>query len=163
MTALAAKEGFTLCPKEYADILFFQDYHEQACGGQVEEVTRENFSLFRELHKIHDNKIYWTNDRIEEDLDNWAIYAYAQEGRYVGALYYDGRGTKDLEIFGMDFLPGYDTPEVVRELLAFCLNEAKRAGAKCMYHWPDTERDQEIALSLGFRCDAVVQCIKGEL
>lgn len=163
MMALAKKEGYTVCPREYADILLLRDYEIQNISGQVEKVTRETFSLFREVHKIRDDEMYWTNDRIEKDLDNWAIYAYIHEGRYVGTVYYDGYGTKDLEIFGMDFLPGYDKPEIARDLLAACLNGAKDAGAGSMYHWPDTQRDQEIALSLGFHCLTAARCIKGRL
>lgn len=137
--------------REIVDVLAFQDYEKKEDNGHVVEIQQNNFSVFREIHQPHEQGMYWTSERIENTLDNWAIYAYKENDQYIGAVYYNGKGSQNLEIFGIDLLPEVDNPNVIRELLISALNGAKDAGANSMYFFND-ESTHEIAKKVGFRC-----------
>ncbi len=136
---------------EIVDVLVFQNYETKEESGHVVEIDQHNFSAFREIHQQYEQGMYWTSDRIEEALDHWAIYAYQEDGRCIGALYYNGKGSRNLEIFGIDVLPEAKRSDVVRELMISALNGAKAHGASSMYFFNDQDT-HEIAESVGFHC-----------
>lgn len=140
------------------DVLLFDEYVPQSERGAVFPINRRNFAVFAELHRHYEADMYWTSERIRSSLDNWAIFAL--EGK--GAVYYNGKGGADLEIFGVDFLDGRWEAETAEELLIACLNYAKRSGAKSMYFFNDPKM-HEIAAALGFRRVTAAHLFSGSI
>lgn len=136
--------------KEIVDVLVFREYEAKQAPGHVVEIGPHNFSAFRQIHEQYEQGMYWTSDRIENALNDWAIYACTENDKVLGALYYNGKGSKNLEIFGIDVLPGPDRDRIVEELLISALNEAKRRGADSMYFFND-ETTHDIAKKVGFQ------------
>ncbi len=163
-----SRRGYRDKGKEAVNVLLFKEYQTREESGFVFPVGRENFDLFRKIHAGFEAEMYWTSDRIWEDLENWEIFAYvipeeekvsgdtavdpapvkAGKGCCKGVIYYNRQTSKDLEIFGIDvpdLLGG-----VVEALLIACLNKAKEAHAESMYFF--NERfPNEIPEGLGFR------------
>lgn len=144
--AYMSASGRREAEENVVDVLLFDEYAPQPENEAVLPVNRENFDVFSELHRHCEADMYWTGERIRENMDNWAIFAI--EGK--GAVYYNGKGGADLEIFGVDFLDGGWEAEAARGLLTACLNYAKRSGARSMYFFNDAKM-HEIAAALGFR------------
>lgn len=144
--AYMSASGRRAAEENVVDVLLFDEYVPQPENEAVLSVNRENFEVFARLHRHYEADMYWTSERIRGNLDNWAIFAI--EGK--GAVYYNGKGGADLEIFGVDFFDGRWEAETARKLLSACLNHAKRSGAKSMYFFNDAKM-HEIAAALGFR------------
>lgn len=133
------------------DILLFENYQRQPGSENVISITKDNFEMFRKLHASVEDEMFWTSDKILEDLDHWEIFAYQEDGECIAALYHNGKGDKDLEIFGID---GEVDDEILEALLTACLNKGKVNGARSMYFFND-EQTHEIARKLGFYCATV--------
>ncbi len=139
--------------QEAVGVLLFDQYHPRPENSRIAKLDREHFHLFRQVHQREEGKMYWTSDRIFATLEDWALYGYVQQGKCVAVLYYKGVGTKNLEIFGLDFIyqgEPLEASEVGRALLVSALNQAKKDGAKSMYFFHDP-RLTEIVEETGFQ------------
>lgn len=150
--ARSVLEGRKLLPqaREAVGVLTFAQYSFQRESGQVMKLGRENFELFQQVHRIYESEMYWTNNRIEAQLDAWTIYGYVEGEKCLGVLYYNGVGGKDLEIFGLDLLPGTDSYRIGKALLVSALNQAKRNGARSIYFFHDPALTN-VVKEMGFR------------
>lgn len=155
------KSGFEVVSRDTVDVLLFKNYISDGVSKNVIVVDGGNFELFGDLHSRCDNEMYWTSERIKKDLDRWRIFAYVEEGKCLGALYYVCVG-KDLEIFGIDYAEEKYDSEIAEQLLISCLNEAKKAGAESMYFFND-EDTRIIAENLGFKRITEALCFEGNL
>lgn len=128
------------------DVLLFKEYAMQPEEEGILHINHENFQRFAEIHRFSEEGMYWTGERIRKNLENWEIFV--SEGK--GAVYYNGKGQENLEIFGIDFWRQEPDMDTARSLLAACLNHAKRSGAKSMYFFNDPDIHR-IVSALGFR------------
>ena len=150
--AKSALESLGLQPdiREAVGILLFDQYVFQPESHQVVKVSQENFDLFRQVHQFFESEMYWTSQRIGAQLDAWTIYGYVERETCLGVLYFNGTGQKDLEIFGLDILPGEDIHKIGKALLASALNKAKGDHARSIYFFHDPAISKELE-QMGFR------------
>lgn len=148
-----AANGYGFGERQSMYLLWFRDYTCKKDPLQVVRIDKENFSIFREIHRAYENNMYWTSDCIEPVLDDWAIFAYLEGDTCLGTVYYNGVTCqdKDFEIFGIDLLDGKQPPEVTHALLTAALNDAKRAGANSMYFSADDVEGEQLAAEVGFQ------------
>jgi hypothetical protein len=50
------------------------------------------------IHHRFEKDMYWTSERMLEDLDYWEVFVLPNKG----AIYYNGKESGNLEIFGID-------------------------------------------------------------
>lgn len=155
----ALRESGCECIEEsYNDALAFDAYTYQPENSGIIRVTRENYSLFSELHSRTDQDMYWNSARILDALESWRIYVCIQNGKTAGALYFMDDALMP-EIFGIDFPENIYDGGVYRSLLTAALNDAKRRGARHMIFFNESE-SQADALACGFRCIGEYVCFK---
>lgn len=157
------EQGYADKGQEYVNVLLFKDYEVQQESKNVLSIEKENFELFRTVHSQFEEDMYWTSERIQKHMEDWAILAYVEDEKCLGAVYYNGKGEDDLEIFGIDIIDGCDRNIVVENLLISCLNHAKRCGAKSMYFFNEDAFAQELAVKVGFECKTVAHYFSEEL
>ena len=151
--------GFGRIEESYNNALDYETYEIRPEDEHVVEITRENYPLFAALHTQDD--MYWTAERILPKLDEWKIFAYIEDGRAIGAVYF--RSFPELsEIFGMDFEGDVYSGEMFRILLASALNYEKKRGTKHMVFFCE-EQEQTDALAAGFRYVGKYVCYKSKL
>ncbi|MBQ7874085.1 MAG: hypothetical protein IJ306_02825 [Oscillospiraceae bacterium] len=143
------KKGLSDPEPETVDVLFFEKYSPEPESENVIKIGPNNFDVFRKIHCKTDGDMYWNCDRIAQHLADWSIFVYAEGGDPLGTIYYNGKGTADLEIFGIDYACGEFDPKITEALLINCLNSAKECGAKSMYFFNDPET-HKIAEKLNF-------------
>lgn len=153
------KNGFSAASRDTVDVLLFKDYIPGRKYENVIPISSGNFELFGNIHRRYDEEMYWTCDRIKNDLDRWRIFAYIEKGKCLGALYYVCAG-KDLEIFGIDYAEEQYAPDVTEALLISGLNAAKAEGAQSMYFFND-DMTRTIAEKVGFRRITEAFCFEG--
>lgn len=159
-----AKNGISDNSREIVDVLLFKDYtsvEEDKEDKNIIPINGDNFEIFGNIHCRYDDEMYWTGDRIKKDLDRWRIFAYVEEEKCLGALYYVCAG-KDLEIFGIDYAEEKYDADVTKKLLISGLNKAGNEGAESMYFFNDKDTCV-IAEGLGFKRIAEALCFEGEL
>lgn len=145
-----AEHGWTCLERSYNDVMFFDGYEPLPEEDRIQPVTKENFGEFRALHAPIEGDMYWNSDRLEADLDNWAVYLYHREGKPAGAIYYmDDEAL--VEVFGIDFAGNAFDETIFRALLTRALNACKAGGKKYMVFFNDAE-SQKTVLECGFTC-----------
>lgn len=157
------EQGYGDRGQEYVNVLLFEDYIVQQNYKNVILVDKKNFELFRSVHSQFEDDMYWTSEKIEKHIENWEIFAYAEEEKCLGAVYYNGKGEEDLEIFGIDVLDSLYKNDVIENVLICCLNHAKKSGAKSMYFFNEDTFTQELAIKVGFQCKTVAHYFSEEL
>ncbi len=155
-----AEKGLSDIEQQYVDILHFDHFESKQESLHTLLITSENFEIFRSLHDRQENEMYWNSDRIFEDLNNWVIYAYIENEICQGAVYYNNKGKKALEIFGLDVLQNTYDPEITKQLLLSCLANAKQQRAESMYFFTN-DKTHTIAKDLGFQCITVAHYFCG--
>lgn len=149
-------KGHKASERSVVDLLFFKEYELQPENGDITHIDFDNYNKFADIHRLSEADMYWTSERIMENLADWEIFV--SEGK--GAVYYNGKGGDNLEIFGMDFQEGAFDMNIARSLLAACLNHAKKSGAKSMYFFNDPDI-HKITVPLGFHCITVAHFFTG--
>lgn len=157
------EQGYADQGQEYVNVLLFEDYEVQQESENVVGVRQENFELFHTVHSQFEADMYWTSERIENHMKDWEIFAYEEDGKCLGTVYYNGKGEADLEIFGIDIVDGCERNRVIENLLISCLNHAKRSSAKSMYFFNEDVFAQELAVKVGFKCKTVAHYFSEEL
>ncbi len=136
--------------EEYVDVLFFNEYEMLANNSPIVKVSKDNYSEFAKIHRIHDEDMYWNNERLYNDLDNWNIYLYYEESKVVGTIYYCFNVESMMEIFGVDYVDGCFNSKVFMQLMIKALNEGKNAGMKYLVFFHN-ENEHDMVEELGFR------------
>lgn len=157
------KQGYVDQGQEYVNVLLFENYTVHQDSKNVIIVDKENFELFRIVHSQFETDMYWTSDRIEKHGEEWEIFAYVEDEKCLGAVYCNGKGEEDLEIFGIDVLDSLYKNNVIENLLICCLNHAKKNDAKSMYFFNENAFTQELAVKVGFKCKTVAHYFSEEL
>lgn len=155
------ENGFTCIEEDYNNSFFFDTYQLLDENDKVVKVDALNFEEFREIHLTLEGEMYWTCDRIFENLDSWKIYLYYEGDKAVGTIFFTGQGDF-LEIFGTEFIDGEFEKERFRALMVAALNEGKSMGAKYLTFFCE-EREQDVVEELGFRPVGQYVCYKKEL
>ena len=148
--------------QEVVDVLLFRNYELHHESENVTRIGSDNFDVFQEIHQQFEDEMYWNSDRIKDAIDDWMIFAYKQQGRYLGAIYYNGIHNADCEIFGLDLSDDCDKAVAAEELLIASLNAAKRDGANSMYFFNDAEI-HTITSRLGFQCVTIAHYFEDSL
>ncbi len=150
--------GHPCLDREAVEVLLFENYEPGKESANAVSVTADNYGIFRAIHEKFEDGMYWTSRRIEECLDEWEIFAYVENNECLGAIYHNGKGQENLEIFGIDS----DVPYVAEALLVSCLNKAKAQKAKSMYFFVE-EAFREAVEKVGFRCVTVAHYFEGSV
>lgn len=150
--------GCEALEQSVVDILFFNEYELQPENKCITHISFENYNKFANIHKLAEADMYWTSERILQRLEDWEIFVSEEKG----AVYYNGKGEENLEIFGLDFQTGKYDAEIAKALLIACLNHAKKSGAKSMYFFNDSDI-HKITVPLGFHCITVAHFFTGTI
>lgn len=142
------KKKFGKADECNVDVLHFKNYQLLEVAADITEVTKENFSEFANLHAIHDEDMYWNNERIWEKLDEWHIYLCYISGEVAGAIYYTYFDIM-MEIFGVDYGNNQFDETVFKGLLVKALNEGKKDGVSNLIFF-NAEEEHATVAGLGF-------------
>ena len=85
------------------DVLLFNNYIPLKEEIETVRITRDNYSDFEILHKVHDEDMYWNNKRIKEEVEKWDIFLIKENDQPLGTIYYYCLDSF-MEIFGVDYL-----------------------------------------------------------
>lgn len=140
--------GFAKEEESYVDVLRFADYDGPEPAHGTVRVSRENFSEFARLHQVHDEDMYWNNERLLKDIDNWSIFLLYERGQAVGAILFC-YADRFMEIFGVDYAGNQFHSGTFRKLLTRGLHEGKNAGMGHLVFFTE-EQEHPIAVELGF-------------
>ena len=157
-----AEQGFECITNNYNNTAFLDrlDILPENCG--IVEIGRENYKSFQTLHRQPEEEMYFTSERIFEDLDNWHIFVKLTDSEPQSAVYYKKLDDGWFEIFGIDMIDGKYDPKQFKELLNAALFDAKRRGGRFMTFFCEKEYE-EAALACGFTCMDNYLCYKARL
>ena len=144
------EKGWNCLERAFHDVIYLTHYEIQQESAEIVRVTKANFQDFRKLHEPIQEQMYWTCDRLYENLGSWCIWICYQEGLPMAAIYHTDEKIQ-CEIFGVDFKAGRYNERIFRSLLTKVLNECKRRGKKYMIFFND-DQTQQTALDIGFTC-----------
>lgn len=161
-TAYLKEHDFRLIDNANHNIAFLNELKDQRSKSDVIRINKDNYDLFRKLHREREGDMYYNSDRIYDDLDNWVILVKLKDDKAIASLYYilDDEGYD--EIFGFDFKDGSYDPGVHLELLLKALKTAKESGAKYMIYFCE-EKEQASVTKCGFKFIDQYVCYKREL
>jgi hypothetical protein len=151
--------GFECIESDYNNTAFLDNLEPALVGGDIIPITKENYTIFREIHARAEADMYWNSDRIYDAFSNWTIFAGFSGGEPTGAIYYTNADDDWFEVFGIDFRDGVYNPELFRKLINAALTDAKARGGKYMTFFCEDE-GQEILEESGFVCVGKYLCYK---
>lgn len=140
------ENNYKLLEVSFPNVFHFSDFKPSDSSDKIMKITKENYCLFSELHRLNDDEMYWNTERILNKIDNWNIYYY-DDGKYQGAIYFTGK--KTAEIFGVDFSDNEYNPAVFKELFIKCLNVCFSRKAEHLYYFSEYD-EGDILKKLGF-------------
>lgn len=140
--------GWTCMEHSRNYVAHLADYRLQAEPERIVPVTKENFGDFQKLHRFTEEEMYWTAQRILENLEHWHIGLAYRNGAPAGAIYYMDSGAF-AEIYGMDFAENRPDPALSQALLIWVQNGCKRAGKQHIVFFVE---EGEVISPRGFHC-----------
>lgn len=135
--------------ENYVDVIFFKNYDYLSEATGLVKVTKDNFDEFAEIHKAHDEDMYWNNERIWKAFEEWDMYLLYEEGQAVGAILYCFIENMMMEIFSVDFKDNQYDAAIFRVLLIKALNEGKKSGISSLTFFNE-EDGHSVVQELGF-------------
>lgn len=143
------KIGFQKEDENYVDVMFFKNYDYISEATGLVKVTKDNFDEFAKIHKVHDEDMYWNNERIWKAFEEWEMYLLYEAGQAVGAILYCFIENMMMEIFSVDFRDNQYDEAIFRALLIKALNEGKKSGISSLTFF-DEEDGHSVVQELGF-------------
>jgi len=143
------KIGFEKEDENYVDVMFFENYSYLPEEAGLVKVTKDNFAEFAKIHKVHDDDMYWNNERILKAFEEWEMYLLYEEGKAVGAILYCFIEDMMMEIFSVDFKDNQYDVAIFRALLIKALNEGKKSGISSLTFFNEDD-GHSIVQELGF-------------
>lgn len=153
--------GYELLERSFPHVYHLDKFAKYDCSADIKRITKENYEEFEKLHKQIDGDMYWTSERILNDIENWQIFLY-DDGTARGAIYFTGLNSLP-EIFGVDFDENKFNPSVFCELVKKCLNSLSEIDAKHLYYFAEGECEAEILSRLGFNQIGIYNCFLKKL
>ena len=143
------KNGFESIEEEWDNTFFLENFIPLPEDADIVRIGRDDFDDFREVYKP-DSDTYWNCDRIFEQIDQWVILVYYNDGHPVGAVFFQGEDGY-YEIYGVESASGRFRENIYRALLIAALNYCKRLNARYVTYFCD-ENSHKVVLDLGFHC-----------
>lgn len=143
------KIGFKKEDENYVDVMFFENYQYLPEATEIVKVTRDNFAEFAEIHKVHDDDMYWNNERILKAFDEWEMYLLYEEEQVIGAILYCFIENLMMEIFSVDFKDNQYDAAIFKTLLIKALNEGKKSGISSLTFFNEDD-GHSVVQELGF-------------
>ncbi len=145
------EQGFECIEDDYNNTAFLDN-----CQNLEEKdlirIDKNNFDLFRNIHKSIEDGMYWNSDRIYDCLDEWVILLMKDKA----AAYYRIHDDRWVEIYGVDIM---DDKNVYGDLLTGALADAKNNGYKIVTYFAEKEYE-EFVKECGFVCVGNYQCYR---
>lgn len=154
--------GFSCIEEDYNNTALLCQYVPVPTGEHIVRITRDNYELFRSLHRRAEGSMYWNCERIWDNLDEWVIFVRLEAGESVGCVYFLTDDDGWYEIFGIDLKDNVFDPTPFRELLCAALNAAKALGGTYMTCFC-SEAEREAVRAAGFRCVDAYVCYQKQL
>lgn len=139
------EHGWSCAEQSWNQILHIKDYRIRPESLNIRKVSKDNFEDFCTIHSRYDDVMYWSCQRLYEDLDHWHIYLYDRENRAVGYILY-----RDEEIFGLCFADNVFDEEVYRALLIKAANDHQERGLEDVVFFQDDD-EWSAAREIGFQ------------
>lgn len=142
-------QGFYNIEKSWNHSFFFDDYQSVEVDEHIERVTRENFTLFKQIYHP-DEEAYWNCERIYATLDQWIIFIYRQNEECLGMVFLT-ENNRCFEIFGMEFVNDAIKEKIYIPLMLAALHECKQKEGKALTYFC-AEDEKKYLSQLGFKC-----------
>lgn len=143
------ENGFRIHEESFnTNIIEVESIKTKEKSNDVLMITKDNYSLFETLHTETDEEMYWTSNRIYEDLDNWLVFVSVKKSIPYGAICAFVRGGF-CEIFGLNFKDKFNS-NIFMELVNVLLIECKKRKIKSIGFFVD-EEELLYAEKLGFK------------
>lgn len=147
------KHEFKLAEEAWNDVFHFENFKSEPFSEEnIIEITSENFDYFAQIHELNQNEMYWTNERLARDIDNWQILVYLKDGKPLAAIYasiYNGK--KMAEIFGIDFFDKKYNEIYFENLLKRKLCNLNKMKVEHLVFF-NSDESQKLVLESGFNC-----------
>lgn len=143
--------GFELQEKLYATSIVLYNKVECDCPF-LTKIDANNFDLFADVHKLYQDDMYWTNQRILDDITNWSIYILHDEGVVCHVLYAK-HYAQLTEIFGIEGMsvPLLAKVDMIKELMA----DMQKCGRTNLTYFAEGLEGLSIATDAGLDCIGV--------
>ena len=153
---------FRCIESDYDNIAFVDKLGDIKKSTGVIRINKDNFESFRVLHSQNEEDMYWTSDRILEDLDNWNIFVKEKNETSKGAIFYTGSAESGFEIFGTDMNNNEYDEDLFKDLLYAVLADVKAKGGRFIGFFSDEEAEKA-TLECGFVLVGEYRCYKAHL
>ena len=108
--------GFVIVDSCYHGILNLTKSHTYLIDSNINEITHQNYSIFKNIHDKVSGNMYWNSNKILENISRWFISTYNETAMY-------SISTKNMiEIFGFDTTLKNDSMYEFEELLKSHIN-----------------------------------------
>lgn len=154
--------GFDCIESSYNNTALLTQYEPAPVHDTILPITKDNYELFRRLHRQVEGTMYWNSDRLEAALDEWKIFVKTEDTETLGAVYYRTDDDGWFEIYGIEYKDNAYDASLFRDLLRTALNTAKEMGCVYMTFFCE-ETEQNIATQNGFECVDAYVCYRKHL
>ena len=115
---------------------------------KIVRITQDTFEEFAACHDEHNPEMYWTSERIKEDLSQWDIHAIVNDDEITGYVLMALWNPVEAEIFCVVAADN----EQMQALIAAGVKSAFEAGkTEALYMADRNSAEQEAAMSVGFQ------------
>ncbi len=144
-----------LIESSYNNVLHLNDIKLLSNNKNIIKINRDNYHYFKEIHT--DTNLYWTEDKIYNDLDNWNIYVKVLNNSPVSAIFATNADKDILEIFG--YYLEKDNKDSLKELIENLISNSYVNKKYIIFFEDNSENEIEI-LNIGFKCIGKYLCYK---
>ncbi|MCL2574173.1 MAG: hypothetical protein FWE34_06465 [Defluviitaleaceae bacterium] len=139
------KIGARLLEESTQLTLLSENFLEQPMPEGIIKITNANFEDFAQIHDAEQTDMYWTGDRLRQDLENWEIYAIYENSKISDYIVFSPPRESIFAAYGKN-------PENKVALLSAVANTSFTKSDAPIYFYTESHElaEQEAALKLGF-------------
>lgn len=144
-----------LIEEAYNNVLLIDNFKKDNLNNNIIKIDKNNYHYFAKLHI--DKDLYWTSERIYDDLNNWIIYLKLENNKPLSTIFATNMEDDAYEIFG--YYLEDNNKDSLKELINALIVDSK-ANIKYIVLFEELDENQKILLKIGFNLIGKYKCFK---
>lgn len=144
-----------LIEEAYNNVLLIDNFKKDNLNNNIIKIDKNNYHYFAKLHI--DKDLYWTSERIYDDLNNWIIYLKLENNKPLSTIFATNMEDDAYEVFG--YYLEDNNKDSLKELINTLIVDSK-ANIKYIVLFEESDENQKILLKIGFNLIGKYKCFK---
>ena len=129
-------------------------YFQVSDMSHIVQITEIDFDIFAALHDKRNSEMYWTSERIWQDLTRWGIFGLWSEGQIAGYILIAMWNPVQAEIFYIETIELTQGEALITAASAFAFEKGKN---EVLYMADENTIGYKAALTIGYRVTGYYQ------